>query len=51
MSRDLLLLLHGEYAKLLDLLLQLQLQLQLYYYYQYYSPAAAADRELARAED
>jgi hypothetical protein len=50
MSRDLLLLLlHGEYAKLLDLLLQLQLQL--YYYYQYYSPAAAADRELARAED
>jgi hypothetical protein len=46
MSRDLLLL-HGEYAKLLDLLLQLLL----YCYYQYYSPAAAADRELARAED
>jgi hypothetical protein len=45
MSRDWLQ--HGEYAKLLDLLLQLQL----YYYYQYYSPAAAADRELARAED
>jgi hypothetical protein len=45
MSRDSLQ--HGEYAKLLEL----QLQLQLYYYYQYYSPAAAADRELARAED